>query len=112
MSTESVGPELDHAVAALLGWNYDYQREAWAASGGTVYDMQPAYSTDLGAAGAVLDWLKGHFLRPDLTIHTREGLSPSWHASLMWADGHAHGAGRTPAEAICRLALDVVREAG
>lgn len=112
------GPEMDHAIATrVLGMTYcprygggvmlaGYYITAPHQAHGGICENLPAYSTDLGAAAAVLDWLReqGHVV----LASTQD----DWYCQCDLGRVFFVENGDTPAEAICRLALAVKEQAG
>ena len=112
MSDEiEAGRELDAQVAEkVMGWRHVretgppddlYGQEPGRS--GTVY-IVPHYSTDIGAAWAVVERLRD--IDCDLTI---ESAGNQWHVSLLV--GAIVGTAQAAPLAICRAALKVVERA-
>lgn len=116
MDTESDLAELDRHIAEAIGWA-DVRKE----SDGTWVGRSPAmplgqvravppYSRDLESAWSVVLWMwQAHRLGVALGGH--EGC---WWADFSVADCALFGdeTGATPAEAICRAALDAIADLG
>lgn len=122
MTTETrklqAGPELDGAVAKLLGWQHypeavGYQ---WVdpATDADVF-APPPYSTDLTAAWSVVQELRGRgysFRLTEVPHHSSQQRAPvaAFRLGVLWPkagdpDTFADEGMSGPAEAICRAAL-------
>ncbi len=106
------GREMDKLLAAKLGWKWDDKTAT--SPRGSKYDMQkcpsfwwlPDYSTDISAAWEVVEEIKPHVLRVDITISADTRLKP--YAVLITGKGIREwwqSEGDTLSLAICRAAL-------